>query len=77
MVRFHYTPTHASWMNQVEIWFSILSRQALQGSSFTSPQQVRRRIDDFIAAHNQSAKPFVWTKAHVAQKPLKPRFADL
>ena len=36
-VRFHFTPTHASWMNQVEIWFSILSRSALQGASFTSP----------------------------------------
>jgi transposase len=76
-VRFHYTPTHASWMNQVETWFSILSRQALHNSSFTSPNQVRRRIDDFIAAYNQSAKPFAWTKSHVAQKPLKPRFADL
>lgn len=44
-VQFHYTPTHASWLNQVEVWFSILSRQALAGSSFTSPQQVRNRID--------------------------------
>jgi transposase len=76
-VHFHFTPTHASWMNQVEIWFSILSRQALHGSSFTSPNQVRQRIDDFIAAHNRSAKPFVWTKPHVQQKPLKPRLADL
>src|SRR5215207_3463192 len=47
-VRFHFTPTHASWMNQVEIWFSILSRSALQGASFTSPQQVRDRIDAFV-----------------------------
>jgi len=42
-VRFHFTPTHASWMNQVEIWFSILSPAALQGASFTSPQQVRTK----------------------------------
>jgi transposase len=76
-VHFHFTPTHASWMNKVEVWFSILSRQALHGSSFTSPNQVRQRIDDFVAAHNRSAKPFVWTKTHVEQKPLKPRLADL
>lgn len=76
-VRFHFTPTHASWLNQIEIWFSILSRNALAGASFTAPSQVRRRIDDFIAAYNQSAQPFAWTKAHVRQKTLKPRIADL
>jgi transposase len=43
--RFHYTPTHASWLNQVEIWFSILSRKALVDISFTSPRQLRERID--------------------------------
>jgi transposase len=76
-VHFHFTPTHASWMNQIEIWFSILVRQALAGASFTDPRQVRSRIDDFIAAYNGTAQPFAWTKAHVRQKPLKPRFADL
>ena len=76
-VRFHFTPTHTSWLNQVEIWFSILSQKALAGSSFTSPQAVRERIDAFVAAYNQTAKPFSWTKTHVAQKTLKPRFVDL
>jgi len=76
-VHLHFTPTHASWMNQIEVWFSILSRQALAGASFTSPAQLRQRINDFIAAYNKSAKPFVWTKSHVRQKNLKPRFADL
>lgn len=76
-VHFHFTPTHASWLSQVEIWFSILSRQALAGASFTAPAQVRQRIDDFIAGYNQIAHPFVWTKSHVKQKPLKSRFADL
>lgn len=66
-----------SWLNQVEIWFSILSRKALAGSSFTSPQAVRERIDAFVAAYNQTARPFSWTKTHLAQKTLKPRFADL
>jgi transposase len=72
-VRFHYTPTHASWMNQVEIWFSILSRSALQGVSFTSPQQVRHHIDAFIRSYNTRAKPFSWTAATVHQKHLGTR----
>lgn len=76
-VRFHFTPTHASWLNQVEIWFSILSRKALASSSFISPQAVRERIDAFVEAYNQTARPFTWTKTHVAQKTLKPRLADL
>jgi transposase len=59
-VRFHFTPTHASWMNQVEIWFSILTRSALQGASFTSPRQVREQINGFIDSYNQNAKPFSW-----------------
>src|SRR5215204_2606366 len=72
-VRFHFTPTHASWMNQVEIWFSILSRSALQGASFTSPQQVRDRIDAFVKHYNTRANPFSWTAATVDQKHLGTR----
>jgi transposase len=76
-VRLHFTPTHASWMNQVEIWFSILERQSLAGSSFTSPQQLRRHIDSFIAAYNQSAHPFEWTKQTVFQKRPKVSYANI
>ncbi len=72
-VRFHFTPTHASWMNQVEIWFSILTRSALQGGSFTSPKQVRSQIDAFIESYNQRAKPFSWKAATVRQKHLGTR----
>jgi transposase len=72
-VHFHFTPTHASWMNQVEIWFSILSRAALQGKSFTSPQQVRDHIDAFVESYNTRAKPFSWTAAIVHQKHLSAR----
>jgi transposase len=67
-VHFHFTPTHASWLNQVEVWFSIRCRHALAGASFTSPRQVRERIDAFIAAHNQDAHPFEWTKQVVFSK---------
>lgn len=59
-VHLHYTPTHASWLNQVEVWFSILSRQALKHSSFRSTREVRERIDSFIQAYNRKAAPFAW-----------------
>jgi transposase len=76
-VHFHFTPTHASWLNQVECWFAILVRQSLSGASFTSVDQLRAHIDAFIASYNQSARPFAWSKSEVHQKRLKPRFADL
>src|ERR1700712_2387763 len=75
-VRFHFTPTRASWLNQVEIWFSILQGQSLNDASFKSVKQLRQHIDDFVEAYNADAKPFVWTKSEVHQKRLKPRFAD-
>ena len=70
-VHFHYTPTHASWLNQVEIWFGILEKRSLYGASFTSPKQVRQHIDAFVAAHNQQAQPFNWTKSNVRPKRFK------
>jgi len=76
-VHFHYTPTHASWLNQIEVFFSLLARHALQGTSFTSPAQLRDAIDRYIEVHNKDAKPFKWTKAMVAQSAPKPRYADL
>jgi transposase len=75
-VHFHFTPTHASWLNQVEIWFSILQGNSLKDASVASVKQLREHIDAFIEAYNENAKPFAWTKAHVYQKRLKPRFAD-
>jgi transposase len=76
-VHFHYTPTHASWLNQIEIWFSILTRRALKGVSFTSPRQVREAIDRFLKAHNQNAAPFEWRKRDVFLKGLKTYYAEL
>lgn len=72
-VRFHFTPTRASWLNQVEMWFSILQGQSLDGASFNSVAQLRKHIDDFIAAYNENAAPFVWTKAKVHQRRVKGR----
>jgi transposase len=60
--RFLYTPLHASWVNQVEIWFSILSRRVLKHGDFTSAQQLERRVRQFIAHWNEhEAHPFRWT----------------
>ncbi len=75
-VHFHFTPTRASWLNQVEIWFSILQGNSLKGASFASVKQLRQHIDAFIEAYNGNAKPFAWTKSEVHQKRLKPCFAD-
>ncbi len=76
-VYFHYTPTHASWLNQIEIWFSKLNRDALKGASFTSATQLRTTIDHYIKAHNANAKPFRWTKSVVKQSAPKTHYADL
>jgi transposase len=76
-VHFHFTPTHASWLNQIECWFSILVRAALSGASFTSPQELRQAIDDFITSYNADAVPFHWTQATVHQVQPKHSYADL
>jgi len=64
-VYFHYTPTHASWLNQIETWFSILTRRALRGASFISVKQLRKAIDDFIKSYHENAAPFEWKKSNV------------
>jgi len=76
-VSFHYTPTHASWLNQIEIWFSILTRKALRGASFISVKQLRKAITDFIESYNLYAAPFEWKKTRVEMVPLKLSIADL
>lgn len=76
-VHFHFTPTHASWLNQIETWFSILWRQSLRGASFRSPQELRRAIDEYIAAYNEKAEPFEWRKTAVYPNGLKASYADL
>jgi len=59
---FHYTPKHASWMNQIEIWFSILVRKLLRRGNFTSVDQLKTKVLAFIEYYNLTmAKPFKWT----------------
>jgi len=67
-VTFHFTPRHASWLNQIEIWFSILVRKLLRRSNFTSKKDLRTKIEQFVAYFNETmAKPFRWT---MQAKPL-------
>jgi len=59
---FHYTPKHASWLNQVELWLSILVRKLLRRGNFTSTDDLRNKVLDFIGYFNRTmAKPFKLT----------------
>ena len=61
-IRFVYTPKHTSWLNQIELWFSILVRRLLKRGNFTSTSDLKQQILSFIAYFNQTmAKPFKWT----------------
>jgi transposase len=76
-VHMHYTPTYSSWLNQVECWFSIMSRAALKGASFTSPRQLREAIDAFVQVYNENAAPFEWSKAVVHPTGPQRLYSDL
>jgi transposase len=57
----HFTPTHASWLNQVELWFSILVRKKLKKGVFNSQKELIDALMDFIEKYNRTGKPFKWT----------------
>ena len=76
-VHLHFVPTHASWLNLVEVWFSILSRQALRGLSCTHARQLREAIDRFVRSYQETATPFEWTKTEVHPSRPKMRYSDL
>ena len=61
-ITFHFTPKHASWLNQIEIWFSILVRKVIRRGNFSSGQDLKAKIEAFIEYFNKTmAKPFKWT----------------
>jgi transposase len=76
-VHFHFTPTSASWLNQVEIWFGILSRKALRGLSAKSTAELRQAIEAFSKAYAQHAKPFKWRKREVKGTQLRNTIVNL
>jgi len=76
-VHFHFTPTSASWLNQVEIWFGILTRKALRGANFRSVAELSQAIDAFVAAYLPTAKPFKWRKREVKGSQLRNTIINL
>jgi hypothetical protein len=58
----HFTPTSGSWLNLVEVFFSIITRQAIRRGSFDSVTQLITAIRGFIDAYNERCQPFIWTK---------------
>ena len=76
-VQFHFTPTSASWLNQVEIWFSLLTRKTLRGASFNSQDQLRAAIEAFIQQHNEKSKPFRWRQREVKGSQLRNTLINL
>ena len=76
-VTFHFTPTSASWLNQVEIWFGIFQRKTLRNASFCSIDQLIGTIRDFTAAYNENATPFVWRKREVRGSQLRNTIVNL
>jgi len=57
----HYTPTYASWLNQVERWFALITQQAIRRGSFRSVRDLTRALDHFVTHYNAASRPFVWT----------------
>ena len=76
-VHFHFTPTSASWLNQVEIWFGIFTRKSLRGASFQSTEQLTQAIDAFVKQYNENAAPFVWRKREVKGAQLRNTIVNL
>ncbi len=76
-VFFHYTPTSASWLNQVEIWFNIMTRKVLRGASFDNVTQLTDAIQKYIAAYNESAEPFEWKKREVRGSQIRDTVSNL
>ena len=61
-IHVHFTPTSGSWLNLVEVWFSIIERQAIHRGTFTSVKDLTTKIRAFVTAWNQRSRPFTWTK---------------
>jgi transposase len=76
-VQFHFTPTSASWLNQVEIWFSLLTRKTLRGANFASKDELRAAIEAFVARTNEHPKPFHWRKREVKGSQLRNTLINL
>lgn len=76
-VTFHYTPTSASWLNLVEVWFGIFTRKSLTGASFSSTQKLSEHIHAYVNSVNKNPVPFIWKKRDVKGSQLKNNIVNL
>jgi transposase len=76
-VKPHYTPTSASWMNMIEIWFGMVCRKVLRNGSFGSVEELEKALEDFIEVHNINPKPYKWRKREVKGSQLRDTLANL
>ncbi len=76
-VFFHFTPTSASWLNQIEIWFGIFTRKVLRGAGFENTIKLRDAIESYIKYYNKSPRPFIWKKREVKGSQLRDTIDNL
>jgi transposase len=76
-IHFHYTPTSASWLNMVEIWFNIMSRKVLRGASYDNVEKLKEAIEKYIKYYNEDAVPFIWRKREVRGSQIKDKLSNL
>ncbi|MBT9147653.1 MAG: hypothetical protein DDT32_01418 [Syntrophomonadaceae bacterium] len=76
-VHFHFTPTSASWLNQIEIWFSIMSRKVLRGASHNHKTELKEAIEKFIEGYSLNPKPFKWRKREVRGSQIRDTISNL
>jgi hypothetical protein len=77
-ITLHFTPTSGSWLNLIEVFFGIITRQAIRCGSFDSVTQLTRAIRTFIHAYNTRCQPFIWTKTpdEILTKATRQRTSD-
>ena len=73
----HFTPTYASWLNQVEIWFNRITQQAIRRGTFSSVKELVEKIDHYIQNSNRRAQPFSWTATADSSSPRSRDYAKV
>ena len=76
-VQFHFTPTSVSWLNQIEIFFGIVTRKIFRGVSYENTKKLAEAIKDYIEVYNKTAEPFRWRKREVRGAQLADNITNL
>jgi transposase len=75
-VTMHYTPTYSSWLNQVELWFAKIERDCIARGIFTSTADLRRKLMQYIRAHNKTCQPIQWSYSNIKHRITAPRNSE-